>query len=696
MDGDTNIVVCKNKLSNIIKFFPDKSIIRTEYQKYHRDEILEVINDVVIRTNKIVFHTYNFLKLYILHLHDQDLKFPIIDRDFVYMIMTVLTTREEKRGAKPSKDKLAMLSDLTTFYNKFYAPLLTEDDIVSDDKLSYILKNYECVDIVKNIDVNIREHFTDHVRKYVNLFYKIKEKKELIMNNKTLSTAEKKELIRKKNELYNNIKYDILSTDVNCKSDAKYLKTINRIRDAILPYGDFAKDNIIYDIKKSPQNYLKSMIVLNGMIQDLNEKRETDYKIFQVLPLRTSIVPRYITLDTASLVSLFIGKTEYFKNITDKSYEIWRCVFDLDKRCFIRKNHKFIHMIKTDGVACSILLEKLTKAEKEAPRMFHTAVYLDNTVRTRYFREEDKIKMQKEAELDDDDDVVKKKIKRKVHNKEKKDNSKFDYEYIEDVKLTDEQKKMNFAFIDPGHNDLIKCLSGKYDGEEMKEDGTFRYTRKQRNRESKKIRNRKIMDKLKTKKIAKKEAELSNYNSKTCDFKKFKAYLKEKIKLNRELMDHYSQEIYRKLKFNVYTNTRKSESKMIKAFEEKMGKPEETIIVFGDYDKVNTMKGSEPHISKRLKKVFVNNNYKLFLINEHNTSKLCNRCSCVTENVKIESKEIWKLLRCTSEKCLTYHDRDMNATRNMKKIVELLIKGKKRPEKYSSNLKSSAGLIKAR
>jgi len=86
MDGDTNIVVCKNKLSNIIKKNPIKSIIRDEYANYNEKDILKVLNDAVIRTNKIVFHTYNFLKLYVLHQYESGKKIPIIDKDFVYLI----------------------------------------------------------------------------------------------------------------------------------------------------------------------------------------------------------------------------------------------------------------------------------------------------------------------------------------------------------------------------------------------------------------------------------------------------------------------------------------------------------------------------------------------------------------------------------------------------------------------------------
>jgi len=694
MDGDINIVVCKNKLSNIIKKKPN-SVVKAEYEKFNQKDILEVINDTVIRTNKIVFHTYNFLKLYILHLHDKNITFPIINQDFVYTIMNIVSRRTEKAGRKPGAAKLEVIENLTLFYNEFYVQLIIQDDIMTDDKLSYILKNYESVDIVKNIDNNIKEHFIDHVRRYVNLLFKVKEKKQKIIDNASLTSIQKKEKVKKINERYNNIKYDILSSDSEYKSDEKFINKIQKIRKLILPYYDFIKESIFYDIKVNPQNYLKSMIILNKLIQDLNDERETNHKLFQVLPLRTSMVPKYITLDTAAIIQLFIGKAEYFKKISDLSNTIWGSVFNLEDKSFKRSGHKFIHMIKTDGVACSILLEKLTKLEKKIPKTYTTKVFKDH-IDHRLATEEEKEMLRQDSE-----NVSGKKIKRKIHNKEKDEVKKYNYEYIEEAKLSDEQKKKNFVFIDPGHNDLIKCLLGKNDDvmnkkKKRSKDVTFRYTREQRNREIKKERSRKISYRVKGEDIMYRETEMSNYNSKTCDFKKFRKYLKEKIKLNRLVCAHYETEIYRKLKFNTYTNTRKSESRMINNFKEKMGNPEETMIIFGDYDKQQTMKGSEPHISQRLKKIFVQNGYKLFLINEHNTSKLCNKCSCVTENVIKQNKKIWKLLRCTSGKCLTYHDRDMNAVRNMKKIVRSVMRGLGRPKEYSPQKEVPAECLSVR
>jgi hypothetical protein len=349
-------------------------------------------------------------------------------------------------------------------------------------------------------------------------------------------------------------------------------------------------------------------------------------------------------------------------------------------------------MIKTDGIGCSILYQKISVNESNPIKITPLNDYII----------EQKIE-------------TKKNTKRKYRNKKiivpgdmpKKSNNSNKFEYIENIKITQQMRNKRVVAIDPGHNDLINCLS-KADPkcqvlEEIKiesnnefkfkkindTDIIFRYTRAQRNRESKKNRYQVITDRIKTKDIKKMENKLSKYNSKICQFGEFKIYLKEKNDLNRQLYDHYTKIIYRKLRINRYINTKKSESKMITAFKEKFGNSNEVLIIFGDYNKIDTMKGSEPHISKILKKLFRRHGYEIYMINEYNTSKLCNKCSCKTEKFKwIKNKKtrrdqlLWKLLRCTSVKCSTIHNRDQNAARNMLKIVNSIFEGNGRPKKY--------------
>lgn len=120
------------------------------------------------------------------------------------------------------------------------------------------------------------------------------------------------------------------------------------------------------------------------------------------------------------------------------------------------------------------------------------------------------------------------------------------------------------------------------------------------------------------------ESTLSNYNKKTFDFHKFTDYVIQKNLINQILYKHYENYLFRKLKFNHYTNSKKSESKMIRNFKEKFGKPKDVLVFLGDFDKSNNhMAGVEPVICKRFRKIFKRGGYKVYLVNEHKTSCIC-------------------------------------------------------------------------
>lgn len=67
---------------------------------------------------------------------------------------------------------------------------------------------------------------------------------------------------------------------------------------------------------------------------------------------------------------------------------------------------------------------------------------------------------------------------------------------------------------------------------------------------------------------------------------------------------------------------------MISNFQNKYGSPEETIFVMGDYDKGDyNIKGKEPVICKKFRRIYRNAGYTTFLVNEFRTSKLYNCCN---------------------------------------------------------------------
>ena len=647
-----------------------------DYMKTNKDNInnmikdntiLPIINDLVARTNKIVIHAYQFIKLYCIHQYENNIQFPVIDKEFICDVFKVLTIRKCNSGGYTENNMPTQLKGLTTFYKTHYANTISNNETIYYDKLSYVLP-YEAIDMVTNINNNIQEHFIDHLNKYVNIVFSIKEKSAQI-------TKENKDKIIRK-ELHKNlydeigkVKNDLIHfTDFT--SDIIYHDWIREQKNILFPNKNgFDKDSIHYDLKSNTQDYLISMFHISNELEKLNEvriqKEEKQIRLFNVLPLRTNIVGKNICIDTCALISNFLGDEPTSTHLKDykkgnNQYNLWNRFFKLNKRVFKKgQKYTFSFIIRTDGVSgCSLF------------------------VRT---------------------DIDGKPLKKT--NKNKKCSEEVNTDYIEKTELTDELKKMKVVCADPNHADLIYCGAKDEDGNLQ----TFRYTQNQRRLETRLKKYNKIIDnmnketKIKDHTIKEIETILSNYNSKTCKYNKFMEYCVEKNNINYKLYDHYEQRLFRKLKLNRFTNTQKSELKMVKNFSNKFGNPEKTIFVMGDYDKGDYhMKGLEPVICKKFRRIFKNAGYKTFLVNEFRTSKLCNCCHNELEHFlerpsqkpkyKKENKtEICHgLLRCQSVKhnCEIIHNRDKNAVQNMLNIVSSVFDTGKRPDAFCRAINS--------
>ena len=424
------------------------------------------------------------------------------------------------------------------------------------------------------------------------------------------------------------------------------------------------------------------MIFINKQLIQLSTQ-ENPVKLFNVLPLRTRIVPCYITLDTLSVASLILSNREYSKKIKQYQNVIWTEAFDIGKKVFKKKGYHFNYMIKTDGVGCSIL--------------FHKVDDIGNPTKLKGSQ-----------------------LKTMETLREKKDKK-----YIENQKdIEGLLSEKNYVCIDPGLSDLIYCM-------DVIQETKFRYTQAQRNHEIRNKRYMKIVEKINEKtiinidnehqQIIKKlnpnstigikkhvkqlESELSHFNSKTCDFREFMNYLKVKNLINFYLFKQYSKRIFRKLKWNRFMNRQRSESNMLNKFEDIFGYPEFTDVIMGDYDNGGIhLKGKEPCVTKRIRKLLRTKGYNVYLINEFRTSMLCNKCDHkVTRfhyrKLKGSDKEVlvWGLVRCTNENCkphsknqqsdkvygTTIYNRDANAVVNMIDIVKELIATGKRPPAFT-------------
>jgi hypothetical protein len=461
---------------------------------------------------------------------------------------------------------------------------------------------------------------------------------------------------------FNKIINDIVSFNDILTSNNSYHNWIKEQRLKMFPNKNSCDKNVHYDLKSNTLDYLYAMFYINSRFETMNMNKSDDeikIRLFNVLPLRTNIIGKNICIDTCALISNFLGDestTEHLKNYKkdDNQYNLWNRFFRLNKKVFNKNNYKFTYMIRTDAISSCILFVR----------------------------------------VDNNGNIVSKKFK--------KCSEEINTDYIEKTTITEQLKYMKVVIADPGKSDLIYC--GSRDNDNNLE--TFRYTQNQRRIETRNKKYNNIIYNINKEtnindiNIKEHETVLSKHNSKTVDYNMFKNYCIEKNKLNNTIYKHYQQNLFRKLKFNRFINTQKSESKLIKNFATKFGKPDNTIFVLGDWDKGDYhMKGLEPSICKKFRRIFKNAGYKTFLINEFRTSKLCNCCHNELDKFMIRPSKKPKLLkenknelvngllRCQSikPKCEIIHNRDKNAVINMLSIVKSVFDTGLRPKQFIRN-----------
>lgn len=594
------------------------------------------ITNAVIKCNKIIIHTLLFMKLYLLDYFEKNNKLPEIDKVFVNSCMKILCS-ETTTGRPPKKEIKDLKDKLTEFYNKDYKPLI-QNEVLDYTHLNTVL-DYLTIDIITMYENNIKLHFIEYIERYVNVVWK----KKIIIEKIRRIFKTKKERESRINKLcteLRKIKNDILNiSDENYKSKSIYHKWIKEVKKQILPNKiKYQKDNLYYDIQCSPQEYLPCMIRMMKVIE------KDKLTINNVFPMRNEIIPKHIRLDTTTLVHLLMtkkqgNKTDYLLegNLKKNENKIWEFFFRTERQCFKKPNYTFHHMIETDGISCSILLIRNDLIGKRIPNI-------------------------------------------------KKGNSE---EYIDELKDYSDLINKKIVAFDPGLNDLIYCVNG--DNKEAKE---FRYSQDSRRKECKIKKYAKIILKFKKEKIDGKtiieyETELSKLNKKTLDIKEFKKYIQKKCEINNKLFKFYEKYIFRKLKLNGYINRKKNEQKMISNFKKIFGKPEEVVICGGDFEQRKGMKyGKEPIKGRGIRKLFRQNGYKLYLVDEFRTSCKCSKCeggSCEKFMVRKNSKPyksgnilVHGLISCKN--CNNVWNRDVNGATNIFKIAKNAINKIERPK----------------
>ncbi len=631
----------KKKYEITYKKPPDKyRCIKLPFNKIIKDkDIIEKVFDCVIRTNKITIKTYQLLRLWILDRYHTTSNIPLITEDVIKMAQKSLL--EKSSGPKPKGKNLELYNEFLHYHNF---------SLEKGTNLSQIL-GYNATSILTAIENNIKCHYFDYIRRFINSYFKNKYKEEIKDKNfkKVLFT----ELKKLKNDIINNTN----------TSDIKYKKWLEENRYKIIP-EECHKNGYYYDIQIEPQKYLKNMIWINIELEKI------DGKMFQFMPLRTDIIPKFIPIDTKTLIEIFVDKNKnnYLKDIENTKYELWNKYFNINVRL---NNYVFNYTIITDCYSASIRYIHKKNIEEENNKKYKMKL-ARNEYKGLNKEEKEKLKNKKKEEY-------------KINFLEPKiKNVRIDYvefPYIDEINKEDLEGK--FIFCDPGKRDLLNMID--------ENDNRFTYSNKQRVKETKRLEYQRLIKNLKDNlNICEIENKLSKYNSKTCDLHKFKEYIEEKNKINNLLFKLYENEKFRQYKWYSYINRKRCEDNMLNKIENKYGK--DLTIIIGDWCIQKQMRNfiSTPNISIKRK---LKERFNVFNIDEYRTSCIHHKTEEKVDNLYVTDKlnKTRKLhsvltykMENTRKGCI---NRDYNGCINIRKLFSYYIENKERPQIYNRGTK---------
>lgn len=715
---DINMVKDPDKESQKLRTLkiPLKSILRK-----HID--IGIIEDVKERTNQIVINSYQFIRAYVLHQYYSKSPIDIITHDSISMVFKTLL--KPGPGPKPKGENALLVVAYTKFYNDYLKNRGIE--IMDGNNLSFIL-GYMATDMLTNIENNIKLNFIKYINRFVNSSFKkmhqmfindfkddpdlyIDRQGEFIYKNKIdelklTKTDMKLKYIKYTKDIFKKslrrelklVKEDLLQNNDPLKSSEMYHPWIKFYKKQIIPNNFDPKD-----VDNNPQKYLKYMIKMCLILEDIGASS------FQFIPQRNDGVAKYIPLDTATLIGLFVEKDQnkYFSKMEEYKKDIWDNIVDLKNPIFnTSASYKFDYRILTDGIGCSIQFihksyikdvadkkAKMRKSREEA-KLLYKDKKNEEIKKIKYERglkrKEQEIKKRKEEK--DKYKTYLNSLTPEQKNKhiidlknQKQKSSKLkskDFLYLED--LNDDQYKElqegNWCVVDPGKRVLLYMKNKKGD--------LLRYTNREHIFKTKRVKYQNLIRNYKRDiKILEGEKILNTVNSKTCNFNKYLEFIETKNKVNEKLKELYKDVKFRIYKWYSYINKQKTKTFLRRKISKKFGK--DVIICHGDWSVGNNqMKNyiSTPNLGLKRE---LQKNFKVYNVDEYKTSLINSKTKQENENMHLPDENGKIRLK---HSILTYQmennrlgciNRDRNAVSNMVSIVTSYLTDKTRPPEFS-------------
>ena len=265
------------------------------------DTFIPIIENTVLRTNKIIVYAYQFLRAFIIEKYNNNIQ---IDRQFMYNILKTVSNNKKINFDNNDKYK-----NIFEFYNNTFINHI--DYKFDNSNLSFILQ-YASIEMNTCFQNNIMNHFKDYLNRYINILFLDSQKNDI-------SKIKDKNI---RNEKYKTIKNDLRSMKLDLYSNSKTEKYngihknwLDENRNKLVP--KLLKNNINFHLKNNPYDFIEYSIYINKEIEKLNRRP------YQIVPQRNNNVPKFITFDHAGIVDIlgydlikYINK-EKLKNIIE-------------------------------------------------------------------------------------------------------------------------------------------------------------------------------------------------------------------------------------------------------------------------------------------------------------------------------------------------------------------------------------------
>ncbi|KAI8054313.1 hypothetical protein BDF22DRAFT_775088 [Syncephalis plumigaleata] len=658
------------------------------WKKEYHDVLRHLVNTVHTTT----FHAYSLSKYIFLSEFEGNASFEFkkyVHKDFFKEVWLSLLNRKTKSQIKGRTAELREL--ISGHWDGYYtATGYQKPDFVKADQSA----TYEANRIYVAYTNNIKLHFADHLRRAINKYFKVKKKikdmRKELSEQGVDDTVLREKISKEITTPVRRFKAAIAKQGVSratFEKEPELAEAFDVFEPVLKAYPDnyeFEKDHIYYDCKANPAMHFKAFYKLALLFEALG------LKAFECFPMRRSFSPCYIHIDTVILCQNILGNCKCRREEDKKREEAKKAGEKMKKKTEEElKAWKHRHWSQVVN-----LKAKPLRNQKDGELEFFGSIDTDGVGVTVIKKGIEKVNEKVNENIAEK--ITKKITKRRGAKSAAEEPAKKSIEYITDLSEEDRNNlKGKCVAVDPGRRDLLFCV---HEDSTSEKPIKYRYTKLHQDKMRKMKKYRKIIQNCKKGNQAVQQAEvaLSRTQGSAVSLADYEKYLKCRSQHSDILTNFYRetlttpitrpatdpitdpiansaaepstepttrptpQPLFRKLKLSAYINKQQSDHKLIQELTEKFGK--EAVFVMGNW--------SAPHAKhhgpirgvgfRRL----IQQHFKVFLIDEHKTSKCCPECNNPSLETfkKVRNPRLKKhedgpkvirhgLLRCTHQNC---------------------------------------------